>query len=205
MALIKVCGITRLSDAEFCASTGVDFIGFIFVEKSPRKILPEECKIIISNLKNKIFKVGVFADSSSQDIKKIVELCGLDYVQLHGNENPLEFKNFQYPIIKAFKTEKNIFSEIYKWKNIAKFLLFDNISGGTGLTFDWAIINDAKKEGKLEGFSFFIAGGLGPHNVKDVLKLSPDGIDFNSKLEIAPGIKDHKKIQKIVEIVRGSK
>ena len=86
--LIKICGLTNADDAKFAADAGADLLGFIFAQGSPRRVEPETVRDIVKQLPANVKKVGVFRDAANPEIIRIMDLCGLDIVQLHGHETP---------------------------------------------------------------------------------------------------------------------
>ncbi len=204
MVKIKICGITNIEDAQFCADIGVDAIGFIFYNKSKRYIEPKEAKKIVSSLPPFIIKVGVFVNEKKDKIISITEEVGLNVIQLHGNETP-QFcteisKNF--PVIKSFPiSEPDDINRITEYTNVTP--LFDTKSkdyGGTGNTFDWNLLFPIKDKIKY----FILAGGLTASNVKDAIKLfNPYAVDISSSVEKEAGKKDYKKIEEFVRNARG--
>jgi phosphoribosylanthranilate isomerase len=94
MTEIKICGITRLEDALYAAACGADAVGFIFHEARPRYISPRQAKEIIAQLSAEITKVGVFVNREPDEVKRTVEACGLDLIQLHGDESPVYCRRF---------------------------------------------------------------------------------------------------------------
>lgn len=191
MTKIKICGITRAEDAEFCADQGADFLGFIFVRSSPRYIEPEYAADIVAQVQ--VQTVGVFRDESAETIRRIVDQVGLDFVQLHGNETDADIAAIDLPVIKAFRVE----NQLPDITSNADWLMFDS-GGGTGRTFDWTL---------LAGYSrvkpFFLAGGLTPDNVAEAIRMvRPDAIDVSSGVELAPGVKDPGKVRRLIERVR---
>ena len=99
---IKICGITRLEDARVAANLGVDALGFIFHPKSPRFISPEQARNIIMQLPPMINRVGVFVNETKETIMQIAAQCGIDTVQLRGNESPEFCVAIPLPVIKSF-------------------------------------------------------------------------------------------------------
>lgn len=204
---IKMCGTTRIEDALAAVSFGVDALGFIFVEKSPRKITPAAADSIISSLPSFVGRVGVFVDSDLDEIKSIVERCGLTQLQLHGNESvsfcsQLKCWNKTLSICKAFRVGADCPSvDTASYTASVDSILLDTyikgVAGGTGDCFDWRLIDTLDVERPL-----ILAGGLTPDNIRQALvKVSPFAVDVNSGVEDAPGIKNHKKLSELVALV----
>lgn len=207
--LIKICGITNIEDALCAKENGADLLGFIFYSKSPRYIMPQFAKEIIAKVKkcNKPLCVGVFVNESFYTIEKIVNECGLDIVQLHGNES-IEFckelrEKLGVKVMKVFKIkDESSLNELNNFKNIANYFLCDTYSpnkeGGTGETFNYDHIKNYLKDNKI-----ILAGGLNPDNISEILKLvKPYGVDVSSGVELSAGKKDHQKIKDFIRIVR---
>jgi len=190
---VKICGITNADDASFCEEAGANALGFIFYEKSKRFINPDEAAKIISKLSPFTAKVGVFVNSSTQEVNKIAGKIKLNAVQLHGDETIDNVSEIDFPVIKSFRINEQFDFNILKdFKNIS--YLFDSYSkdefGGTGKKFNWHLI---PKE--LEG-NFILAGGISIENIEKIFsEIKPKAIDVSSSLEISPGIKDHKKVK----------
>ena len=206
--IIKICGITELSTARYLVQNSIDIMGFIFFQKSPRYIPPENAKYILDKMGNKrknIKVAGVFVNEGITKVKSIVEMLSLDFIQLHGKETP-EFidKLNDYSVIKAFQIKDDFTKqEITKYKNKnIKYFLMDTFqkdkAGGTGQVFDW------KKFGFLKSMSkIIISGGLNRDNIKQVIDcFNPAGIDLNSGVEKSPGIKSQENIKDIVKLIR---
>src|SRR5215213_2473293 len=100
MTKIKICGITRLEDAQLCAELGADFLGLIFVPSSPRSIEPERAAEITAIVKGPKF-VGVFRDESLDTIHRITHRAGLDLIQFHGTESDEDIHTLGLPSVKA--------------------------------------------------------------------------------------------------------
>lgn len=209
---IKVCGLTKLIQIQELIDMKVDFLGFIFYEKSPRYVLNHLGLQQISEI-NHQKKVGVFVNENLEKIVEISEKAKLNFIQLHGDENEdfiinlREKLNPKIGIIKVIRVgtqNSEVRSEIEKVFVSAKtdklkqstinYLLFDtdsNAFGGTGKTFDWKILNDINIP-----IPYFLSGGISLENVEDLKNINqkPIALDINSKFEIEPGNKDINKI-----------
>ena len=200
---IKICGITNLEDASYAVSLGVDALGFIFAE-SPRQIAQETARDIIKQLPPPIKTVGVFVNEDLSKIKEIIESCGLDLVQLHGNEEP-DLCRMLFPrTIKAIRVkDESSVHEASRYKDCTSALLLDTYTkdkiGGTGEIFNW----DLALKIKESGIPIIIAGGLGPDNIEAAIsKVQPCAVDINSGVEVRPGEKDHTLLRKVVEKIK---
>jgi phosphoribosylanthranilate isomerase len=202
MIKIKICGITRLIDALAAVEYGADAIGFIF-SKSPRRIGLFDAKKICSALPPFVFKVGVFVDTKQEKVLKTIRYCGLDAVQLHGNETDkyCAFLRKYCKIIKAIRViNKKSIDDARVYKNIDA-LLFDsyvaNMPGGTGKQFAHKLLKN-----RIFKVPVIISGGINPANAAMVVKLlKPYGIDVSSGVETKPGIKSHKAIKDLINRV----
>ncbi len=200
MTWIKICGITNSADALLASGAGADALGFVFAD-SPRKVNPELAKKIILSLPPFLAKVGVFVNEKLDRVKEIYEHCGLDFVQLHGEEDQGYVKSLSLPTIKAFRVRDcQILDKIQKFR-VGYFLLdaYDPVRpGGTGRSFDWDIAERANGLGKL-----ILSGGLTLSNVKEALEtVRPCGVDVSSGVEIKPGVKDPVKVERFIHEVR---
>jgi phosphoribosylanthranilate isomerase len=200
---VKVCGTTRLKDALLAVECGADAIGFIFYKKSPRCVTAKTAKEICSKLPPFVQRVGVFVNETAEKINRIADRCGLDAVQLHGDESPAFCKKIRHRVIKAVRVK-----DPGSLKDLSRYpvdgFLLDTYKedqwGGTGKVFDWELAARAKKYGPV-----IIAGGLNPRNVKVAIqKVKPYGVDVSSGVEQSPGKKDPKKVKAFLKAVRGS-
>ena len=205
---IKMCGITNLEDATAAVDAGVDALGFIFYEKSPRNIDPEVARIIIEQLPPFVSTVGVFVDRKRQEVEEIIRFCRLGYAQLHGQESPKyceRLTRFAAPcqVIKALRVGEHLqASDITPYNDHVKGFLLDTyqkgVKGGTGQRFDWSLIQGLKLQR-----DFILAGGLDAESVQEALEsVRPYALDVNSGVEASPGQKDHKLIKKFTRQVR---
>jgi phosphoribosylanthranilate isomerase len=190
---VKICGITRIQDALLAESLGASAIGFVFAA-SPRQITVDKAAIIAGSVK--IAQVGVFVDASLENVQQIKDRCGLDIVQLHGNESPDFCNAVGGRVIKAFRLrDRNVLSHIKKYDGIWKILLdayVPGMSGGTGRQIQSDVLN------AVDDFSnIILAGGIGAGNVQAYRAYRPFGLDVSSSLESEPGIKERCKMEEL--------
>jgi phosphoribosylanthranilate isomerase len=213
---LKVCGLTQLNQIQELIDMNIDFLGFIFYEKSPRYVLNHLSLNEIS-MTNHQGKVGVFVNESLQKIIEISEKANLNFIQLHGDENEnfiSELRKKLKPGIEIIKVirinsdnvisteEKSInrfFTSLRSIQNDISYILFDTNSvsfGGTGRQFDWNLLNEIEIP-----LPYFLSGGISEENIEDIkiLHQKPFAIDINSKFELEAGIKDVHKIKKFHE------
>ena len=209
---IKICGITKVTQAKTIASFGADAIGVIGVEKSPRFVNEDKRRKIFNSLYNyfpDLERVWVIADFNDEQIK-----CGLEghgtpsIVQLHGNESPKRCKDLhrKYPNIQWWKAirirDQLDISRAHNYEGFIDALLLDawspNELGGTGnrLSLDWL---------QKETFQipWWIAGGVSAEWIPEILnRIKPFGIDASSRLEKSPGIKDLRLVIDLITMVK---
>jgi phosphoribosylanthranilate isomerase len=190
---IKICGITNYEDAKLCCDLGADALGFIFYEKSKRKISVDDAKEIINKLPAFIGKIGVFVNEDLSIIEKTSKEIKLTGIQLHGDETPEFASLINLPVIKTFRVNSEFdFSFLEKYGR-CKFLL-DTYSkeeyGGTGQSFNWNVIPTRIRS------KIILAGGISIENIEHVFKnIQPEAVDLSSSLEKYPGKKDKIKIK----------
>ncbi len=201
MTKVKICGIRNVNDAIFAADYGADAIGFVFA-KSKRKVSKEKARAIVRKLPPFITTVGLFVNETAENMEAACRFCGLDAIQLHGNELPgILNKLKDFKTIKAFRIQnENDISPIKKYKPNAILLdgYSENKMGGTGTTFDWKI----EKELKIS-IPIILAGGLTHLNVSQAIKIvKPYGVDVSSGVECEPGKKDKRLIKKFIDAAK---
>ena len=209
---LKVCGLAKMDQIQELRTMNVDFLGFIFYEKSPRYALNHLNLEDISRIDHQ-GKVGVFVNERMERILEIVEKGKLDLIQLHGDESKdfiIELKAKLNPDIKiikvirmgneAFENKKKMEqafispSTTFKLQPIT-YYLFDTDSkafGGTGQQFDWTLLNEFEIP-----LPYFLSGGISEMNISNIesLRQKPFAIDINSKFETEPGNKDIERIR----------
>ena len=196
----KVCGLTQPQDAASAYTAGAVHGGLIFVTRSPRYVTTAQARTIMAAAP--LQYVGVFQNHDLVEVSNTAKELGLHAVQLHGEEDDA--------FIDALKQAH---PELQVWKSVpvsadaahlpalpqgADRLLFDTqaagISGGTGQTFDWALLNGIKQDGVTDLSQAMLAGGLNPDNAAAAASQGCVGLDFNSGVESAPGKKDAEKL-----------
>ena len=212
MTKIKICGIKTLNDARAAIEAGADYLGFNFYPKSVRFIEKDVCAEITSVLQLEypyIKLVGVFVNSSIEEIKDIVQTCKLDLVQLHGDEPPEMVSALNGLAFKAIRLcaessgTESVFIRASVTESVDKPVLLVDASvkgvyGGSGVTADWDGAAELAKK-----YPLLLAGGLTPENVAEAIgRVKPWGVDVASSVESAPGEKDAGLMVKFVKAVR---
>jgi len=187
---IKICGLTRLEDAQKACELGAWAVGFIFVPESPRYISPQVAREIVSQLPLTVEKIGVFQDATIETVKKVRESVGLTLVQLHGNESPGDVKDIGGRVIKAVRATS--FRQIQELAGFqAEAFLIDGSGKGALANWEWA--KTAKQFGPI-----ILAGGLSRQNLTSaVTAVQPYAVDISSSIESEPGVKDHAKMKEL--------
>lgn len=201
MTRVKICGITREEDLLACVEAGADMVGFVFAD-SPRRVTPERAAELIRLVPPlHMSTVGVFVDAPLDEVQRIIEVCPLDYVQLHGSESPDYCRSLGAAAIKAVRVRSAADTARLAAYSVRTFLLdaFDpERAGGTGHTFDHALALDALKFGRI-----IIAGGLDQANVAGIIRrVRPWGVDVSSGVEKEKGIKDHDLVRSFVRTAK---
>ena len=195
---VKICGITNYKDAQAAIDMGADLLGFNFYPESPRYLKPEKAKEIIQKIPAFIDMVGLFVNSTMDDIHEIVNFCHLDWIQLHGDETSdfcKEFRTHNIKTMKAIRVKDN--TDVEKANDyFTDAILLDAFDpdkyGGTGITFDWNVVGHINKR-------VFLAGGINPENAEKAVRMGVYGIDICSGIESEPGKKDHEKMKKLFD------
>lgn len=176
--MIKICGITRREDAEVAVDAGASALGFIFYPASPRYVTPERAAEVGSGLA--AWKVGIFVDESPAAIEAVMRSARLDIAQVYGSAIPSGAR-----VWRAFRG-----TGIQPMDDCEAVLLDGPKSG---LPFDWRLARDVA--GKV-----IVAGGLDASNVAEAIHAAkPWGVDASSRLESAPGIKNHEKVRQFIK------
>jgi len=194
---IKICGLTRPEDARAAIAAGADLLGFVFRSGTPRALDATESGWV-RDLQG-AEKVGVFLDAPLDEIVRIREVLGLDWVQLHGDEPDSYLDVLGEGVIRRVKVGSGVDWNRVAWLACRCLPLFDP-GAGDGKTWAWEILATGPKD-----VSFGLAGGLTPGNVADAIRVvRPVLVDVSSGVESAPGIKDHAKIRAFIAQGRGA-
>ena len=208
---VKICGIREPADAAALDVLGIDWLGFNFHPGSARYVSPEAAAPMARALRHAV-PVGVFVDVPIEHVISVTNATGIRAVQLHGSEDWEYIKRMPVPVLKAIPHTR-----LADWGGLRagmeaalaagetlgplSWFLVDTAAGGagfggSGLAFDWELLRRHPLP-----LPFFLAGGLGPHNLAEALQAHPFAVDLNSKVELAPGKKDLGKVQACLEIV----
>ncbi|MBH38243.1 phosphoribosylanthranilate isomerase [bacterium] len=196
----KFCGITNAEDALNAINLGVDAIGFIFYEDSPRAVTVEQVQEIIYYLPPFITLVGVFVNADIEDVNSKIKQCKLDAVQLHGDELPEYCMKINARVIKAIHVgDMSDIERIGSYQGLVSGILLDTKSdsgyGGTGLSFDWGLALSAKDY----DLPIILSGGVNVDNLSKAVQLvNPFAIDVSSGIEAFPGKKDYNKMKDFI-------
>lgn len=200
---IKVCGMTEPEQVAQLAGLGVSFAGFIFYPKSPRYVFKNMTTTQIRK-ENSINKVGVFVNSTIEEVLHMVDECRLHMVQLHGDESPKFCEKIAdyVSVVKAFRLSENDSVEwmIRPYMEMCDMFMFDTMGvgyGGTGKKFDWSVLKN-----ETIGKPFFLSGGIEPGDEGKLKEFAEEpvakalfAVDINSGFELSPGIKDMEKVR----------
>lgn len=218
MTWVKICGITNLDDACTAVNAGANALGFVFYDKSPRKVDAEAAREIVRSLPRNVEKVGVFVDQTADEIRNIVQAVGLTAVQLHGGRARASVFEDSRPATECVGASKVIpvipgdslqdgGVRIGQRAHEEMFALLidaraNGLVGGTGTTFDWEAASQVIRIISFK-LPIIVAGGLSALNVNQAIGLfQPFGVDVSSGVEARPGKKDPDKVRAFVEAVR---
>jgi phosphoribosylanthranilate isomerase len=201
---IKICGVTNIRDARACIELGASMIGLNFYQQSPRYIEPKAARRIVEAIPLSAQAVGVFVDSTADEVRSIANAAGIRCVQVHGDFSPETCRELarEFGVIRAFCTdarfqpkETALFSEC----DILVDAYHPNLRGGTGLTCDWPAARATLPFARF----LILSGGLNAQNVgQAIAAVAPHAVDVCSSVESAPGAKDYRAIKNFVAAVR---
>ena len=201
---IKICGITRADDAALAATLGVDAIGLVFYEPSPRFITIEQAQNVAAAATPFVTRVGLFMDAAVKQVEQVIAAVSMDLLQFHGSESVEYCESFDKPYIKSVPMLGSIDlpTFIAKYPSASGFLLDavqNGDAGGQGQTFPWSAFPAANATSQ----SLILAGGLQPENVAAaIVATSCYAVDVSSGVESEKGIKSAEKMQQFVNEVQ---
>lgn len=193
MVKIKICGITNVDDALHAVTCGADALGLVFYAKSPRYVMPEQARTIIAALPPFVTTVGLFVNEAPQRIREIADFCGLDVIQLHGDEGTESCDFAPRRTIKALRVKDAASLAGHAAFQVSALLLDAWVAGaygGTGEVFNWSLAAEVARQRPV-----ILAGGLVPENVAAAVQaVRPYAVDVSSGVEATPGRKDPAKV-----------
>ena len=201
---VKICGITNTEDALAAIEAGADALGFVFCESSPRLIEMRAAANIIHALPPFSAKVGVFINAPEEQLRAVLDECGIDTLQLQGDESPEFCGRFSCKVIKGFRVhDEQSFQRMVEYK--AEAWLLDSFvpgqCGGTGQVGRWDL---ARRAAEIYPY-VILAGGLTPVNVAEAIRqVGPYGVDVSSGVEAKPGRKDHQKVRDFIQAAKAA-
>lgn len=213
MTRVKICGISRAEHALAAAEAGADFIGLVFAPSKRQVDAGRAAEIVkaIKKLERPPQTVGVFVNLPAIEVERTAERCGLDRVQLSGDESWDYIRDIALPVIKAVRVKTgqsggDILAELERGERYMDddfICLLDcavaGSYGGSGRAFDWAVAREAAAR-----YPVMVAGGLSPANVSQVIRLAaPWGVDVSSGVE-SRGRKDIDKIKAFIDAARSA-
>ena len=201
---VKICGITRVEDAIVAAHAGAHAVGLIFHAGSPRMVSHDIARRVVDALPPFVTPVALFVDARPDDVKRVIAEVRPQLLQFHGDESPEFCESFDIPYIKAVKVRPGVdLLQYARHYRTAKGLLLDAFvagsHGGTGSTFDWALIPQQFP------LPLILAGGLHQDNVADAIRrVRPCAVDVSSGVEATKGIKDAARIAAFIRGARNA-
>ena len=216
---VKICGLTRPDDVNFSVRAGADALGFVFYKPSPRYVSPEIARRLISLVPAWVSTVGLFVNSSYDEILQVIDHVGVSHVQLHGDESEKLCERISRPVIKAIRLPTEAIIDQTMTDKFAKIsnsyleccsaVLFDSDTrtyGGSGETFNWEVLDELISQCRGK---WVLSGGLNKHNIKLAMtRFNPPFVDVSSGVELVsvdkvPGVKDHHEIEGFLKLVAG--
>lgn len=195
MTCIKICGITNFDDAYRACELGANAIGFVFYDKSPRCISPDDANNIVRQLPPFVVPVALFVNATEELIYSVISKNPRWQIQFHGDETDEYCRSFARTYIKAIRVSDNtdVNSLINKYPQASAILLDTyrpGVPGGTGERFNWSLVPSKCDK------PIVLAGGLTHENVSHAIQqVRPYAVDVSGGVELSKGLKDHKKLE----------
>ncbi|WP_370592167.1 phosphoribosylanthranilate isomerase [Reinekea sp. G2M2-21] len=199
---IKMCGMTRPEDMQYACAAGADAVGMVFYPPSPRAVSLDIAEQLAQQVSLLVDKVLLFVNADPGYIREAVQATRADVIQFHGDETESFCEQFGQRYIKALRVKDaaQLQSQLTMHPNADAIMLdafVEGVPGGTGQSFDWALIPEEIKS------RLFLAGGLNTANVKDaVCRIKPYAVDVSGGIEMSKGVKDAAKMRSFAEQVR---
>jgi phosphoribosylanthranilate isomerase len=195
--VVKICGLKRVEDAELAVSLGANLVGSVRTPSSPRRVSLDEARALFSRVGSSAARVLVFRDVPLEEVLSDARAAGADWVQLYDASDSdvrrVEDAGFRVLRVYAMSEKSEGLPAFPSEPSKERPALLDVSGGGSGRRFDWDLLGAA-----APAFTF-VAGGIRPDNVSDLLERRPYGIDLSSGVERAPGVKDEEKLRRLFE------
>ncbi len=199
--IVKICGLTRLEDAEHALACGADWLGFVVKGESPRRLDPDRAGEIVAGLAHPAVTVAVMVAPEPEEALALATRVGASRVQLHGADAAAWPDDFPLPAAFVVPVDEagRVLGPVPPEPHL---VLMDTShagrTGGTGRAFPWRIARELAASRAV-----MLAGGLGPDNVAEAVREArPAGVDASSRLESSPGCKDPERVRRFVAAVR---
>ena len=199
---IKVCGLATVADVQTALDAGADALGFVHYEPSPRHLDVEQARALAAEVPADVWTVAVVVDCAPDTLRALIAGGGLRAVQLCGDEHPADFANFDVPVLRRVAVDAHALGELERWRDVATGFVLDHpdAPGGTGRSVNLELAAHLARRAAC-----LLAGGVGPDNVAArVGVVQPAGVDASSRLESAPGQKDHAAVRAFVRTARAA-
>jgi len=198
---VKICGLTREADVAAACELGAAYVGLNFASSSPRRVDLRLGKRLASAVPRGVRRVGVFVDESYAEVAAAIDAASLDLVQLHRALIPEDVERIPVGVLTVSYAGRGDIPPAELLERCAGILFdggVDGEPGGSGVAFDWALL-----EGRRWPVPLFVAGGLSPENVgESIRRTRPAAVDVASGVETAPGLKDHDRMRRFFQAVR---
>lgn len=202
MVKVKICGITSIDDALHACACGADALGLVFYAKSPRCVSVQQAREIVAALPPFVTSVGLFVNENPQRVRETADFCGLDVIQLHGDEDPTACDYAPRRTIKALRVKDATSLAGHEDFGTSTLLLdawVPGVYGGTGELFNWDLAAAVARQRAV-----ILAGGLTPETVAQAVRtVQPYAVDVSSGVEAAPGKKDPQKVAAFIRNAKG--
>jgi phosphoribosylanthranilate isomerase len=199
--VVKICGLKRVEDAELAVSLGANLVGSVRTPSSPRRVSLDEARALFSRVGSSAARVLVFRDVPLEEVLTDARAAGADWVQLYDASDSdvrrVEDAGVRVLRVYAMSEKSEGLPAFPSEPSKERPALLDVSGGGSGRRFDWDLLGAA-----APAFTF-VAGGIRPDNVSDLLEHRPYGIDLSSGVERAPGVKDEEKLRRLFERIEG--
>ncbi len=205
---VKFCGLVQTEDVRFAVSLGVQAIGFVFYEKSPRYVTVDEARQLRELIPSGVLAVGLFVNAARARIEQTSALVGLDVVQFHGDESSADLAGWHLPVWRAVRMQSA--SDVQQARidfPMADYYLLDahvDTYGGAGKTFDWALVHGVDRRQQSAKSDLILSGGLQAANVAlGIQSVRPAWVDVSSGIQGEnPRRKDPVRMQSFIDAVR---